>query len=104
MNGRETGTSPFPDKEKPVAFAIDRVTGASFSVLFRENPASRREISIRSREVPLGLLNTRMESGFLLSDGCVLLESEKDAGPKVGSAAFSSFFHKIAAFTRPPAP
>ncbi len=95
MNGRETGTSPFPDKEKPVAVATDRVTGTSFSVLFRENPASRREISIRSREVPLGLLNTRMESGFLLSDGCVLLESEKDAdGNYIGGAGIDGMYSR----------
>ena len=95
MNGRETGTSPSPDKEKPVAVATDRVTGTSFSVLFRENPASRREISIRSREVPLGLLNTRMESGFLLSDGCVLLESEKDAdGNYIGDAGINGMYSR----------
>ena len=95
MNGRETGTSPFPDKEKPVAVATDRVTGTSFSVLFRENPASRREISIRSREVPLGLLNTRMESGSLLSDGCVLLESEKDAdGNYIGGAGIDGMYSR----------
>lgn len=95
MNGRETGTSPFPDKEKPAAVATDRVTGTSFSVLFRENPASRREISIRSREIPLGLLNTRMESGYLLSDGCVLLESEKDAdGNYIGDAGINGMYSR----------
>ena len=40
---------------------------------------SAAEISIVQTGVPCGLIQKRMEPGYVLADGTVLLESERDA-------------------------
>ena len=35
-------------------------------------------IAIRQKGIPCGLIQPRMEAGYLLADGTALLESEKD--------------------------
>lgn len=45
------------------------------------------EIAIRQAGVPYGLLYRRTERGFVLSDGTVLLESERDASGRYKGGA-----------------
>lgn len=51
------------------------------------------EIGIRQTGVPYGLLRRRTEQGFVLSDGTVLLESERDeSGRYKGGAGMDGMY------------
>ena len=50
-------------------------------------------IAIRQTGVPCGLIQPRMEAGYLLTDGTALLESEKDEnGFYIGGAGMDGMY------------
>ena len=52
-----------------------------------------QEIAIVRKSVPYGLINQRTTPGFVLADGTVLLESEKDAyGRYIGVAGIDGMY------------
>ena len=60
------------------------------------------EILIREREVPCGMRDQRMEQGFVLWNGTVLLESEReDSGCYKAGAGMDGVYLRIPEFYRP---
>ena len=67
----------------------------------REEPLGA-EIGIRETGVPVGLLNRRIEPGYVLENGIVLLESERDEnGYYVGGAGMDGMYLRTADLYKP---
>ena len=67
----------------------------------REEPLDA-EIGIRETGVPVGLLNRRIEPGYVLENGIVLLESERDEnGHYVGGAGMDGMYLRTGDLYKP---
>lgn len=50
-------------------------------------------VKIKQLGVPMGLFNRRIDPGYVLEDGCVLIESERDEfGRYIGGAGMDGMY------------